>query len=192
MNLYPKLFAIGLMVGLSVSLDGLPSRAETRGLRDSYVGVTMTGESAEESLESLLRSTDEVMWLIDQATGESRERTEGDRQYQGRIALPNLPVSVRTTVVVADELRAVMPTLSYDMAIADGANIYAGAGYAFVRETEGETSLGDRSGVVLTTGAEASLTQRLVIYGDMRFHPDQRQSETGDRVRVQVGIGRRF
>jgi len=181
-----------------LGLGGLltaPASAEP-GLAGSYIGVVIDGENPGSSLNSLIATGSDVATIIEQVLNNRPDGTVNgvtvDRQLQGRLDVPNLPVSVRATAIVGEDVRAVLPTLSYDFPVGSNANLYAGAGYVFVITPGEATPLGDRNGVVLTAGAETSLGEDVVIYGDVRFRPDaQRQSETS-QTRVQLGVGRRF
>ncbi|NJN87566.1 MAG: porin family protein [Leptolyngbyaceae cyanobacterium SL_7_1] len=184
-----------LLVGFGSWLAA-PASAEPRGLTGSYIGVAIDGEDPSSSFNSLIDTGSDVATIIervldDRPTGAPNGATV-DRQLQGRLDVPNAPISVRATAIVGDDVRAVLPTLSYDFPVGNNANLYAGAGYVFITTPGTATPLGDRNGVVLTAGAETAIGEDVVIYGDVRFRPDaQRQSETS-QTRVQVGIGRRF
>jgi len=182
-------FRVGSLGALAlVCLSASAGLANPRGFEGNYVGATVDASNFEDGVHSLLGTGSAGGWVADQAqTGEGR--APGQRQLQTRIDLAEFPISVRGAVVLGDEIEAVMPMLSYDVPLGDRANIYAGAGYAFVRPGA-QTALGDRNGPVLNTGVEASITHNVVLYGDMRIHP--RTQADQDPIRFQVGIGRRF
>lgn len=183
-----------VVIGLSGLLIA-PASAEPRGLTGSYIGVAVDGEDPSGSLNSFADSGGDLVGIIEQVLDDRPTNTTNDatadRQLQGRLDIPHAPVSVRATAIVGNDVRAVLPTLSYDFPVSNNANIYAGAGYLFVTTPGMVTPLGDRNGVVLTAGAETSIGEDVVVYGDVRFRPDaQRTSE--NQTRVQVGLGRRF
>jgi len=111
---------------------------------------------------------------------------------QGRFAVPNTPVSVRGAVLFSGENAAIMPMVSYDIPVANNANIYAGAGYSFVEKDGKPTPLGNKSAAVLTAGAEAGLTKDIVIYGDAKWGIDAYRNSNADAVSFQAGLGYRF
>jgi hypothetical protein len=113
----------------------------------------------------------------------------GQRNFQTRIDVEDLPISLRGEVVLGDEIEAVMPGVTYDLPVGNDANIYAGAGYVIVRPGA-QTVLGDRDGVVFTTGVEASINQRVILYGNVRLHPTNVGEQ--DPIRLQFGLGHRF
>lgn len=178
----------GGIIGLLVS--GQEAIAQPRGFEGSYLGATVDGSNVGESLGSLLGTGSSRSWVDDQVEGSSRSSgTEGQRNIQTRIDVQNSPVSIRGALVLGDNVEAAMPMLSYDVPIGNSANIYAGAGYAIVRPGA-QTVLGDRDGVVLTTGIEAALNRSVVVYGDVRYHPTN--STDANPVRAQFGLGHRF
>jgi len=179
------LLAIALNA-LPLTLLPFPAEADSPGMEGSYVGVTLEGQALGDSARSLVRGTGSGGWLVDQVFG---RHPQAERQFQGRVDLPDFPLSVRGTMVVGEDIRAVMPSLSYDVPLGNRANVFAGAGYAIVRDGE-QTVVGDRDGLVLTAGAEAALNRSLVIYGDVRIRPDG--AAQPENLRLQFGFGHRF
>lgn len=186
--------------GLAIAcswLYSLPAIAEPTGLSGSYIGVTLdTTESMDENLRSLVKTGNSALWVVERVLGASSgsastspERTASDTQIQGRLDLPNSPVSLRGTVIVGNQIEAVMPVLSYDFAIGPTTNLYAGAGYVVVEPGQ-QTPLGDRDGMVLTTGMETAVNHRVIIYGDVRVRPQVEQNS--NPMSVHIGIGHRF
>jgi hypothetical protein len=168
----------------------LPYRPQ--GLEGSYLGVGLDSTNLDSGVRSLLRSPSAAGWVADQLTprpNSSAAPQANERQVQGRLDLPNSPLSIRGTVVIDDDVEAVLPMLSYDLPMGVNANIYAGAGYLLVRPGEA-TVLGDRDGPVFNAGAETALNQRIILYGDLRYRPVTAVGE--DPVRVQFGMGHRF
>jgi opacity protein-like surface antigen len=118
-----------LFVGLATLVSMQSASAAPARFTGSYVGGGVTGGVLESGLSN------------------------GDRTFGGninaRIALPNVPVSVRGNVQFANTNSAIIPTLTYDQGINSKTNVYAGAGYSFV-QNQGQTSpIGNRNAVVL-------------------------------------------
>jgi hypothetical protein len=112
--------------------------------------------------------------------------------FQGRLAIPNVPVSVRGAVLFGGENTAVMPMLSYDLPVSSNVNLYAGAGYSFVNQ-EGEPSpLGNKNAPVVTLGAEAGIGRSVVVYGDAKLGVDAYRNSSADALSFQAGVGYRF
>jgi len=179
----------GGIIGL-LGLGNQLAIAQPRGFEGSYLGATVDGSNVGEGLESLLGTGSSRSWVGDQVEGSSsRSGSAGQRNLQTRIDVQDSPISIRGAIVLGDEIEAAMPMLSYDVPLGNSANIYAGAGYALVRPGA-QTALGDRDGVVLTTGIEAAVNRTVVIYGDVRFHPTN--TTDTNPVRAQFGLGHRF
>jgi hypothetical protein len=111
---------------------------------------------------------------------------------QGRFAVPNAPVSVRGAVLFSDENAAVIPTVTYDLPVANNTNVYAGAGYSFVNKEGKPTPLGNRDAAVLTVGAESALTRDIVTYGDVKWGINAYKNSPADALSIQAGLGYRF
>jgi len=173
-----------------MGLGNTAAIAQSRGFEGSYLGATVDGSNLEESLGSLLGTGSSRGWVEDQIEGSAGQSgTAGQRNLQTRIDVQDFPVSIRGSLVLGDNIEAAMPMLSYDLPLGNSANIYAGAGYAIVRPGA-QTALGDRDGVVLSTGAEAAINRSVVVYGDVRFHPTNTTDQ--NPVRFQFGLGHRF
>lgn len=124
--------------------------------------------------------------------GQTGDAANFGGNIQGRVAIPNAPVSVRGAVLFGGENSAVMPMLSYDQAISDNANIYVGAGYSFVDKEGKPSPLGNRDAAVVTLGAEAGLSKDVVVYGDAKWGIDAYKNTSADAISVQAGVGYRF
>jgi len=111
---------------------------------------------------------------------------------QGRVAIPDVPVSVRGAVLFSDETSALMPMVSYDIPIARNANLYVGGGYSFVENSGARTPLGNRNAPVVAVGAEAELGSNVVAYGDAKWGIDAYQNSPADALSIQGGVGMRF
>lgn len=196
------LVALSALAIAPVVLSAQTATAQPRGLQGNYIGVAGDANDAGENLSGFLEVTDPQRWILDEAlrlqgieTRSNAERADGETtpsQFQGRLDLPNTPISVRGAVVVGDDVKAILPMLSYDLPVTNNANVYAGAGYAVVKTPGEETPLGDRNGVILTTGAEAAVGGGLVIYGDAKVRLNGERDSDNPPVRLQVGAGLRF
>ncbi len=198
--------ALSALAIAPIVLSDQTATAQPRGMQGSYIGVAVDGNKAGENLPGLLEATNPESWILDEflrlqgiGTGSSAEsadsQTRGEsavNQLQGRLDLPNTPISVRGAVFVGDEAKAVLPMLSYDLPVTNNANVYAGAGYALVKTPGEATPLGDRNGVVMTAGAEAAINESLVIYGDAKVGLNAARETGNPPVRLQVGAGFRF
>ncbi|WP_250121728.1 porin family protein [Chroococcidiopsis sp. CCMEE 29] len=111
---------------------------------------------------------------------------------QGRLAIPNTPVSARGAILFSDKTSAIMPIVSYDVPITNNANAYLGAGYSFVEARGQSTPLGNKNAVVLTTGVEAELRRNIVLYGDAKVGINAFENNSGSAVSFQAGAGYRF
>lgn len=178
--------------------------AQPPGFQGSYVGIAVEGSSLSENLQNLLEVGNPEVWIVDEAlrmyrvqanpsSGTNPETSQDGvgNQFQGRFDLPNSPISVRGVLFLGDEAKGVLPMLSYDLPVDQGTNVYVGAGYAFVRTSGAVTPFGEENGLVLVTGAEAAINEAIVLYGDAKLKP-QRESNSGNPVRLQVGVGYRF
>lgn len=167
--------------------------ANPRGFTGSYVGSVVSPDEFESSLQSVALSGSSAAWLMEQAMNAGRpapgQTTAPDTQFHGRLDLPNSPISLRGTLILNQDIEAVMPSLTYDLPLGNSANVYAGAGYAIVRPGA-QTPLGDRDGVVITTGVEAAVGRRVVVYGDVRYRPGP--AAATENMQMQLGIGHRF
>lgn len=186
------------LVGIA-SGSWVPGAIAQPGLQGSYVGVTVDSSTTQNALPTLLRALNQQNWVVDEAlrqVGVGNPPTGNSdvpgNQFQGRLDLPNSPLSVRGTVFVNPETSAVLPVLSYDMAIGDNTNLYAGAGYAFVKSGGARTPIGSQSGAVITTGIETRAGKNLVVYGDTKLNLNDNRGGDRSAVRFQFGAGYRF
>ena len=103
-------------------------------------------------------------------------------------------LSLRTGVLFNKNSFAVAPTATYDLPIASKTNLYGGAGYAFVNNSDSGRSvspLGDRNSVVLNAGLERELNNRFLTYGDAKWTPNGFEGG-GSGFNIQGEIGYRF
>lgn len=205
MHVAKRIAVMALGSGLAIApllLEATSAQAEPanppQGMSGSYLGVALDGENLDDGLRTLVRTGNSAVWLIDQVVGRPRTTaTSGSgnaaglapTHLQGRIDLPNSQLSVRGTVVMGEQVESVTPVLSYDLPVGANTNVYAGAGYAIVQPGQ-QTPVGDRDGVVLTTGVETSVSRQVIVYGDMRYQPNA--AVGSDAMQWHVGIGHRF
>lgn len=192
---------------VAIALAGITQavRAEP-GLNGSYLGVAVDGQDLGNRLPSLLQAVNQQNWVFDEAIRQFKASdsqsaqpaapaTSNDAigsQFQGRLDLPNR-FSLRGSAFVSDGATAVIPSLTYDVPVSAGTNVYAGAGYAVVNTgTGGSTPLGDQNGVVLTTGIEAAAGKNLVIFGDTKLNLNHDRASGSNPLRFQFGAGIRF
>lgn len=186
------------LMGL-VSMVGLPAVAEP-GFQGSYVGVVVDRDRTVDALPSLLGAVNQSSLVFDEALRQYRysrtpapssDQARGN-QFQGRLDFAKSPLSLRGTVFVGEDATAVLPALSYDLAVGSRTNIYTGVGYAIVNAPELATPLGKESGVVLTTGLETAAGKNLVIFGDAKLNLSDRSTNGDPKIRWQFGAGFRF
>lgn len=107
----------------------------------------------------------------------------------GRINIGKSPVSVRvsTTGDCGGEVCVLgfIPTITYDLAVSNNANVYLGGGAAIATASAGGLTA-SASEFVLIGGAETGLSKRAVLYGDVTYGPN-----SGDAI-WKVGVGYRF
>lgn len=111
---------------------------------------------------------------------------------QGRLDIPNVPISARGAFLFGGDSSAIMPIVSYDLPITNNANVYLGAGYSFVTSDNKVSPLGDEDSVVLTTGVEAEVAQNVVVYGDAKVGLDAYSDSNDAAVSLQLGAAYRF
>jgi len=111
---------------------------------------------------------------------------------QGRLAIPNTPVSARGAILFSDETSAIMPMISYDVPVTNNANIYLGAGYSFVEQNGKPTPLGNKDAVVLTTGVEAQVSRDIILYSDAKLGIKAYENSPASAVSFQAGAAYRF
>lgn len=111
---------------------------------------------------------------------------------QGRLAVPNVPVSLRGAVLFTNVNSAVMPIVTYDIPVANNTNIYVGGGYSWVQKDGQPTPLGNKSAPVLTAGAETGIGDYVVLYGDAKVGIKAYQNSPASALSFQAGLGYRF
>lgn len=111
---------------------------------------------------------------------------------QGRVQIPNTPVSARGAVLFGPNNTAIMPIVTYDVPVAKNTNLYVGGGYSFVEKDGRATPLGNKDAAVVTLGAESSITRDVVVYGDAKWGINAYQDTNADALSFQAGLGYRF
>ncbi|WP_421654924.1 hypothetical protein [Leptothermofonsia sp. ETS-13] len=195
-------FAIAPLILVSKPVDAQPNN-QPYGMSGSYLGVTVDPSNAFGLSQDYLQQTGSpAKWFIDQAlqgsqstpdaTDTSQAGASSSRGFQGRIDLNHVPFSIRGKVTLNEDANVVQPIISYDLAIARNANIYAGAGYSFVNSKNKTQAPEDQNAFFVTAGAEAAISDKVVVYGDAQYPLDQGNFNITAPVKVQVGIGFRF
>lgn len=165
------LSALAALVVAPIVAGARPAAAQLAGMDGSYVGA---GVSAGVT------------------SGDGQDAQVGGT-IQGRLNVPNVPLSARGAVLFTDDTSAIVPTLTYDIPISNRANIYAGAGYSFVDSDDLQASpLGNQDSFVLTAGAETEVVPRVVVFGDAKVGFDAFQGSSDPAVALQLGAGFRF
>lgn len=180
------------LLSLASLIFSFPTNAQTAGLQGSYMGSTLDNKGT----ENLLQFFDAQPTFPSSAAEALKLYTEGEKlegQFQGRLDVPNIPISVRGVAYSSEDAKAILPMLSYDVGVTNNANIYAGAGYAFVNSSGADTPVGDRNGVVLSTGVEAKVMNNLIIFGDAKLRVNQLEGGANHSpMRFQFGVGYGF
>jgi hypothetical protein len=121
------------------------------GVRSNYIGATAGG-----SFNTVNEEGENV------ATG----------GLQGRFTTRDIPVSLRGAALFNEKAAALVPEITYDLAVTDNANIYLGGGYSFVTEEDQLTALGNRNAPVVTLGGEMQVRDNVVIFGNGKMGID--------------------
>ena len=108
---------------------------------------------------------------------------------QGRLAIPNAPISVRGTVLFNGNNSAIVPVVTYDMPVAPGTNVYAGVGGAFVQNEGVNSPIGTRNSVVLNAGVETQVAKGIVVYTDAKLGISAYQGSSASSLGLSGGVG---
>jgi hypothetical protein len=111
---------------------------------------------------------------------------------QIRLNSSEAPVSLRGSALITGESTAIVPTLTYDAAIARNTNLYAGAGYSLVTDKGSQSPLGEKDSVVLTAGVETAVQRHITLYSDVKVGLDAFENSNDAAVAVQLGAAYRF
>ncbi|UBF24732.1 porin family protein [Kovacikia minuta CCNUW1] len=182
--------------------------AQPNGLSGSYIGITVDANNVLGLGQDFLQQTGSpASWVFNQAIENASSQpiygttpqlgspgTPGlnSQGLQGRVDLGSLPFSLRGKAFIGPETSVVQPTLSYDLAIARNMNIYAGAGYSFANAKDKSAELTNQNAVIVTAGAEAAVSDKVVIYGDAQYQLNAPTIKETFPVKVQFGFGYRF
>ncbi|EKQ68961.1 hypothetical protein OsccyDRAFT_1563 [Leptolyngbyaceae cyanobacterium JSC-12] len=116
---------------------------------------------------------------------------------QGRINIPNTPISARGSVLFGPNNAAIVPMLTYDVPVARNTNVYVGGGYSFVEDKQSfgvkkNTPIGNKNAPVVVVGAEHSVTRDIVVYGDVKLGIRAYENSPASAVNLTAGAGYRF
>jgi hypothetical protein len=124
--------------------------------------------------------------------GQNNDAANVGGNIQARVAIPTVPISIRGAVLFSGRNSTVIPTLTYDVPVADNTNFYIGGGYSFVQKDGKPTPLGNRDAAVVTAGAETGIGDSIVIYGDAKVGINAYRKSSASAVSLQAGLGYRF
>lgn len=153
----------------SAMLATSASAAPVNGMDRGYVGGGLSGS------------------LTNGGTGSDGLNFGGN--VQGRVAIPNAPVSVRGTVLFNGNNSAVVPVVTYDIPVAPGTNVYAGVGGAFVQNQGVNSPIGTRNSVVLNAGVETQVAKGIVAYTDAKLGINAYQGSPASAFGLSGGVG---
>lgn len=116
---------------------------------------------------------------------------------QGRVQIPNTPISARGSVMFGPNNAAIVPMVTYDLPVARNTNVYTGVGYSFVEDKQSfgvkkNTPMGNKNAPVLVVGAEHSITRDFVVYGDVKLGIKAYENSPASAVNLSAGAGYRF
>ena len=124
--------------------------------------------------------------------GQNNDAATFGGNLQGRVAAPNVPVSVRVAVPFTDESSAVIPMVTYDVPVAKNTNVYVGGGYSLNQSQGKPMPLGNKNAPVAVVGAETQIGRQVVVYGDTKVGINAYQNSSSSAVSVQAGAGFNF
>ena len=124
--------------------------------------------------------------------GQQNDAANFGGNIQGRVAIPNVPVSVRGAVLFSGDNSTIMPLVTYDIPVANNTNVYVGGGYSFVQKDGRNTPLGNKDAAVVTAGAETGIGDYVVVYGDAKVGIKAYQNSPASALSFQAGLGYRF
>jgi outer membrane autotransporter protein len=111
---------------------------------------------------------------------------------QGRLDMPNAPVSLRGAALITEDNVALVPTVTYDVGVAPNTNLVLGAGYSFVTDQGQTSALGNQNAVVLSAGVETAVHRNIALYSDVKVAIDGVEASNKTPVSVQLGAAYRF
>jgi opacity protein-like surface antigen len=182
--------------------------AQPNGFTGSYIGITVDANNTLGLGQDFLQQTSSpASWVFNKAlesaspqltTGATPQSSSieipgiSSQGLQGRVDLGSLPISLRGKAFIGSEASVIQPMLSYDFAIARNTNIYAGAGYSFTNAKDKTSTPASQNAVIVTAGAEAAVSEKVVIYGDAQYQLNNPSIKETFPVKVQFGFGYRF
>jgi outer membrane autotransporter protein len=130
------------------------------------------------------------------SVGLSGDALDNDANFgghvQGRLDIPQAPVSLRGAALISGDNVALVPTVTADIGVARNTNLYLGAGYSFLTDEGATSALGNQNAVVLTAGVETAVHRNIAIYSDVKVALDGVQGSDKTPVSVQVGAAYKF
>lgn len=171
-----SLSALSIVVmGASIIASGAANAADPitgkQGVTTNYIGATAGG-----SFNTIENSDQSVF-----AGG-----------LQARITTPNAPISLRGAALFNDKAAALVPEITYDLAVTDNANIYLGGGYSFITKENELTALGNRNAPVITLGGEMQLRNNVVIFGNGKMGINAYENTKNDELAFSIQAGAAF
>jgi outer membrane autotransporter protein len=130
------------------------------------------------------------------SVGFSGDALDNDANFggnvQGRLDIPQAPVSVRGAALITGDNVSLVPTVTADIGVARNTNLYLGAGYSFLTNEGSTSALGNQNAVVLTAGVETAVQRNIALYSDVKVAIDGVQGSDKTPVSVQVGAAYKF
>jgi hypothetical protein len=157
---------------VSLGINSASANPSGMGMHKGYVGVGAAGS------------------VTNGGTGSDGLNFGGN--VQGRVVIPNTPMSVRGTVLFNGNNSAIVPTVTYDLPVAKGTNVYAGVGGAFVQNKGVNSPIGTRDSVVLNAGVETQVAKGVVVYTDAKLGLNAYQNSPASAVGLSGGVGIQF
>lgn len=111
---------------------------------------------------------------------------------QGRYDIKNSPISLRGSAIFTDENLAIIPSVSYDVALAKNVNGYLGVGYSVITNEAKTSPIGNQDSLILSMGGEAQVSNHVMVYGDAKWGINAYQNSPADAVSLQMGLGYKF
>ncbi|MBW4662122.1 MAG: porin family protein [Drouetiella hepatica Uher 2000/2452] len=125
------------------------------------------------------------------SAGVTNDATVGGN-VQVRLNSSEAPVSFRGAALITGESTAIVPTITYDAAIAPNTNLYVGGGYSFVTDENATSPLGNKDAFVLTAGVETAVQRHITLYSDVKVGLDAFENNNDVAVAIQAGAAYRF
>lgn len=124
------------------------------------------------------------------------DEAQGDESFggtlQGRLQIPNSPMSFRGAALINGDGAALLPMLSVDVPVTNNANVYLGGGYSVITNGNEQTALGNQDALAIATGVEASIKENVVLFGDAKMAFDAYEGSDEAAFSLLFGAGYRF